>query len=549
MGGVCGTGPSFCGIGNCESGNCTQSEPPEQPEPPELDGDTPDGTCGGVDGYTCSVIFGNCCNASGQCGSDPADCTVATGCQPDFGCCDGNCPGPNGGPGEAPAFNHYGCYQYSDTLPAALDGASTTDSRYMSQQACAKFCITTGGFDYFSIDNGDSCRCGNGGPQIALPAAGFVAKDASLCDKACSGAPAQTCGGDLSLGVFDLFGTPPTPPGIMAGYKYLGCYSDLTNGLRALWEDNDLTQTMTVEACKQWCVDDRGYRYFGVEWGVECYCGNRRDETSSLVADSECGMPCTGNADQTCGDDQRLSLYGPHDTATHVYLGCQTNLDPQSPTLDSELHVSPRMTNQMCSGKCISYNYFGTESGDTCWCGYEIQSSSRPLPHSQCNAPCDGDSSQKCGGHEKVSTWVRNPHGPSYIYQGCVTDEDPSWWVLGGRKSLFLFFFSFFFFVPFVLFFPWMNKNADSNSNSQNGAGRRRIQSKSVAGGACTQAMTSSPLRMETCASAVTPSRRPRPPQMRRHATWNALAIGDRCVGLTIAPACTAGSGREVCMG
>lgn len=445
MGGVCGSGPSFCGIGNCDSGNCTQSEPPEQEEPPSLDGDTPDGTCGGVDGYTCSVIFGNCCNANGQCGSDPADCAVATGCQLEFGCCDGNCPGPNGGPGEAPAFNHYGCFGYSDSWPAALDGASTTDTRYMSQQSCAKFCITTGGFDYFSIEGGDTCRCGNGDAQIVVPAAAFVAKRPTLCDKTCSGAPAQTCGGNPDWGVLDLFGTPPAPPGVMAGYKYLGCYVDLTDGYRALWEDDDLSQTMTVEACKQWCVDEGGYRYFGVEWGVECYCGNRRDESSSLVGDYQCGMPCAGNEDQICGDDQRLSLYGPHDTATHVYLGCQTNLDPlESPTLDIKLHVSPRMTNQMCSAKCTYYNYFGTESGDTCRCGDEIQVDSRPLPHSQCNAPCDGDSSQKCGGHDKVSTWIRNPHGPSCIYQGCVTDEDPNWWVLGGRKSLPPLFFLFF---------------------------------------------------------------------------------------------------------
>jgi len=107
------------------------------------------------------------------------------------------------------------------------------------------------------------------------------------------------------------------------------------------------------------------------------------------------------------------------------------------------------MTNQMCSGKYTgpndNYDYFGTESSDTCRCGHYIQHTSRPLPHSQCNAPYDGDSSQKCGGNQKLSTWGPNPHRPSYIYQGCVTDEDPYWWVLGGGKSLILsFFFSFF---------------------------------------------------------------------------------------------------------
>lgn len=406
----------------------------------------------------------------------------------------------------------------------------------MTQQTCAKFCITTGDFTYFSLDNGDTCRCDNDVPQ-----ANFWARSASHCNKACSGAPTQACGGDSNIGSFNLFGTPPTPPGGMGGYKYLGCYADLVEGLRALWEDGDVTQTMTVEACKALCIDDLGYRYFGVEWGVECYCGNRRDETSMLVEDYQCGMPCAGDANQICGDDQRLSLYGPHDTPRYVYLGCQTNLDPNSPALGSEeLFVSPHMTNQMCSGVCDrpdTYDFFGTKSGDTCRCGHYVQWDSRPLPPSQCNAPCDGDSTQKCGGNQKLSTWGPNPHGPSYIYQGCVTDEDPSWWVLGGRKSLHT--------LSLLVLFGhafWMG-NADSDPNLQNGDGRpTRIQSNNVAGGACMTATTSSPWRMETCASAGRPLRRPRLPQMRSLATWNALAIGSRHVGGGIAPACTAGS-------
>jgi len=224
MGGVCGSGPSFCGIGNCDLGNCTQVEPPDQPLLPSTDGNTLDGTCGEVDDYTCSAIFGNCCNANGQCGSDLDDYAVGTGYQPLFSCCDGNYPGPNGGPSEAPAFNHYSCFKYSDQNPA-LDGASITNTRYMSQQSCAKFYITIGGFDYFSIKNGDTCQCGN-----AVPEANFWTKSAGNCDKTCSDAQTQTCGVDGASGVLDLFSTPPTPPGIMAGYKYLGCYTDLTGG-------------------------------------------------------------------------------------------------------------------------------------------------------------------------------------------------------------------------------------------------------------------------------------------------------------------------------
>ncbi|KAK1959916.1 hypothetical protein LY78DRAFT_619323, partial [Colletotrichum sublineola] len=63
--GVCGTGEDFCGIKNCQSGNCTRPVATPAPFPDWLSGNTPDGTCGGAMGYTCNVAFGYCCNKDG----------------------------------------------------------------------------------------------------------------------------------------------------------------------------------------------------------------------------------------------------------------------------------------------------------------------------------------------------------------------------------------------------------------------------------------------------------------------------------------------------
>ena len=68
--GDCGTGPNFCAIGKCESGNC--DVPPTTTVNnilPWQTGTTPDGTCGGDKGYTCDIVFGKCCSQSGVCGS------------------------------------------------------------------------------------------------------------------------------------------------------------------------------------------------------------------------------------------------------------------------------------------------------------------------------------------------------------------------------------------------------------------------------------------------------------------------------------------------
>ena len=44
-----------------------------------------------------------------------------------------------------------------------------------------------------------------------------------------------------------------------------------------------------------------------------------------------------------------------------------------------------------------------------------------------------------CGGEERITTFGPSPLGPTYIYQGCHTDEDQFEWALDGRASVFLF--------------------------------------------------------------------------------------------------------------
>ncbi|KAK3938522.1 carbohydrate-binding module family 18 protein [Diplogelasinospora grovesii] len=82
--GTCGTGEAFCGTDVCQSGNCTR--PVTVPSVPDwLGGNTTDGTCGGANKFSCNVVYGNCCNKDGMCGSLMSDCGV--GCQPQWGNC------------------------------------------------------------------------------------------------------------------------------------------------------------------------------------------------------------------------------------------------------------------------------------------------------------------------------------------------------------------------------------------------------------------------------------------------------------------------------
>lgn len=80
--GRCGMGEAFCGVGNCQLGNCT---PPEKP-PEKIGGFSKDGTCGEKNNqWKCGAPFGSCCNENGRCGDSSADC--GQGCQSAFGQC------------------------------------------------------------------------------------------------------------------------------------------------------------------------------------------------------------------------------------------------------------------------------------------------------------------------------------------------------------------------------------------------------------------------------------------------------------------------------
>ncbi|TGZ78918.1 glycoside hydrolase/deacetylase [Ascodesmis nigricans] len=100
--GYCGTGADFCGAG-CQSvfGQCdaaSSSAPSVSvtasptsstvPSPSTSAIISPDGTCGGVNGYTCES--GQCCSEYGWCGTESTHCDA--GCQPLFGQCNGASP-------------------------------------------------------------------------------------------------------------------------------------------------------------------------------------------------------------------------------------------------------------------------------------------------------------------------------------------------------------------------------------------------------------------------------------------------------------------------
>ncbi|WWC64285.1 uncharacterized protein I303_106895 [Kwoniella dejecticola CBS 10117] len=98
---------------------------------------------------------------------------------------------------------------------------------------------------------------------------------------------------------------------IPSGWKKLGCLAE-PSGSRALTAARTTDQAMTPTKCLNFCAS-KGYSLAGVEWSVECYCGNSLMKTSLSAINDQlaCSMPCNGldYSAGYCGGSSKLTIY------------------------------------------------------------------------------------------------------------------------------------------------------------------------------------------------------------------------------------------------
>ncbi|KAI0148153.1 WSC domain-containing protein [Hypoxylon sp. NC0597] len=104
-------------------------------------------------------------------------------------------------------------------------------------------------------------------------------------------------------------------------YKYVGCWSEtapMEPNLPAL-DGPYLTMPglMRVEPCLEYCgfaknrfdPEKKGYRYAGLEFAQECWCGDTLSDRSVRLEDSACNVPCDGANTTACGGHLAITLY------------------------------------------------------------------------------------------------------------------------------------------------------------------------------------------------------------------------------------------------
>ncbi|RPA85829.1 hypothetical protein BJ508DRAFT_411799 [Ascobolus immersus RN42] len=341
-------------------------------------------------------------------------------------------------------------------------------------QKCLNVCKANG-YKYAGTEYGGECFCDN-----SFKNGGGPAPDGNAyCNMECAGAPTEICGGPNRLSVYENTEEPATttttgggagptttttPPAAEPtdGWNDIGCYTD--GAARAL-SHYEIVPGNTVEKCTAACQSG-GYKYAGMEYGAECYCGNTI-ANGHTKATSGCDMPCAGNPEQLCGGPFRLNVWSFFDSGAPPTTTTTTSTDPEEPTPDPtattapggvetglpegfdyygcyidgaqgrimrfEQPGDPQMTVESCANRCntLGYKVAGMQYSTQCFCDNYIQNGGTVTTEGQCNMACGGSASQKCGGPNRMNIYAK---GDLETYQPpAVQDDDlPGEWEYKG---------------------------------------------------------------------------------------------------------------------
>ncbi|CAM9395437.1 unnamed protein product [Ectocarpus sp. 4 AP-2014] len=150
----------------------------------------------------------------------------------------------------------------------------------------------------------DCGTCGGSGCSSREP--GLTGDDCCTKNILKQGAPCSATGhAPCFLDAGDLNPSKSTPTE-SDGFVYEGCFNDRHEPDR-LFSYVTTTDDMTTELCANEC---KGFAFFGLQWGRECWCGTSDDyDKHGRVEDDSCDFQCSGDAEEICGGFYKMQTY------------------------------------------------------------------------------------------------------------------------------------------------------------------------------------------------------------------------------------------------
>ncbi|XP_039290436.1 WSC domain-containing protein ARB_07867 [Nilaparvata lugens] len=233
----------------------------------------------------------------------------------------------------------------------------------------------------------------------------------------------------LLLLLFEVSGS------LAESYKqyYIGCYIDGNPSRRLFGNHKVNIENMSPKACIELCKS-KSYAYAGIQYGVECFCGNERPLFTARTDETECSTDCPGNKEEKCGAGWRTSAYKTGLTGTPPreklnYIGCYSDFGSEDRRLFDKFQSDfvEGQTPHYCAGLCyaLGYGYAALQYNFECFCGNNHPPSERLTNDEECGLECTGDKNEKCGGHWKLSVYSTSiPDIPALgRYIGCYIDN------------------------------------------------------------------------------------------------------------------------------
>lgn len=209
-----------------------------------------------------------------------------------------------------------------------------------------------------------------------------------------------------------------------AQYGYLGCYRDLTPGRQLAdqpYGDNNNTNGRCINSCKA-----SNWKFAGTTYTSQCWCGNALPLFSGT--EDDCNYRCTGAQNETCGGNgvfhniSMISLFVDSSkfdgvktspplsltqtVAPYQYVGCYAENGAKA--FSQKQTFSSALTAESCGDFCTGYKLMGLQYGGECWCGTNIDPTSKLVADTDCGMTCKGNNSQYCGAGSRMQVYQLN---------------------------------------------------------------------------------------------------------------------------------------------
>ncbi|KAJ9474296.1 hypothetical protein PHBOTO_004349 [Pseudozyma hubeiensis] len=332
-------------------------------------------------------------------------------------------------PATAGAFTSLGCY--SDSINArTLQGAQPALGQGNSVESCAQQCAN---FNYFGVEYADECYCGN------TLLNGASQQPSGDCNMVCSGNATELCGGSNRIGLYQntaALGASSSASSSASSTTSSSASSSTTSSSATSSSTSSSTTTTTTSASSSSSSSSSS----STTTSSSSTSSSSASTTSSTTTTSSVPTPAPTTTTTTTTSSSSTTTSSTSSAAPSPSgfkaLGCYLD----SVNARSLAYIAWQNNNKNTASACYStckakgYRFSGTEYGGECYCDNFLlnQAYSAGPGAMGCNYLCPGDSSQVCGGSNRINivqdtTWKQSMftvnRSGKWTFNNCYADS------------------------------------------------------------------------------------------------------------------------------